>query len=98
MDEALIMSAVDLSGRGCNFFDVEFPAQKVGDFDTELASEFWDAFCYNAKITMHTRKLAGRNAHHIIEGVFKANARSLRKAVSIDEKNANEIPSTKGML
>ena len=98
MDEALIMAAVDISGRGCNFLDAEIPTEKVGDFDTELVNDFFDALAYNAKITLHIKKLAGRNSHHIIEGIFKAVARSLRKAVKIDPECANQIPSTKGTL
>ncbi len=98
MDEALIMAAVDISGRGCNFLDAEIPTEKVGDFDTELVNDFFDALAYNAKITLHIKKLAGRNSHHIIEGIFKAAARSLRKAVKIDPECANQIPSTKGTL
>lgn len=98
MDEALIMAAVDISGRGCSFTLAEIGTEKVGDFDTELVNEFFDAFAYNSKITLHIRKLAGKNAHHIIEGMFKATARTLRKAVAIDKDCANEIPSTKGTL
>ena len=98
MDEALIMVAADISGRGCCFTIAEIGAEKVGDFDTELVNEFFDAFAYNSKITLHIRKLAGKNAHHIIEGMFKATARTLRKAVAIDKACANEIPSTKGTL
>ena len=98
MDETLIMSAVDISGR--DFLDIrlDIPAEKVGDFDTELCEEFWFAFVREARITLHIRQLAGKNAHHIIEGVFKATARALAKATSIDENRANEIPSTKGVL
>ena len=98
MDEALIMVAADISGRGCSFIDAEIGAEKVGDFDTELVNEFFDAFAYNSKITLQIRKLAGRNSHHIIEGMFKATARTLRKAVAIDKACENEIPSTKGTL
>ena len=90
MDESLILSAVDISGRGGCYYDMELPAQKVGDFDTELDQEFWIAFAQNAGITLHLRKIAGRNTHHILEGGFKS--------VSIDPAFANEIPSTKGML
>lgn len=98
MDEALILTAVDISGRGLCCYDADTPSQKVGDFDTELSAEFWCAFAREAGVTLHVRKLAGMNSHHIIEGVFKSAARSLGAAVSVDEKYANEIPSTKGLL
>ena len=98
MDEALILTAVDVSGRGLCFYDATTPSQKVGDFDTELSSEFWFAFAREAGVTLHIRKLAGANSHHIIEGVFKSAARSLRAAVTIDKEFADEIPSTKGLL
>ena len=98
MDETLIMSAVDISGRDYLGIDLEIPTEKVGDFDTELCEEFWLAFVREAKITLHIRQLAGKNAHHIIEGVFKATARALSKATAIDPKKADEIPSTKGVL
>lgn len=98
MDEALILAAVDISGRGGYYSDMDIPAEKVGDFDTELVLEYFTAFAQNAGITLHVRKLAGKNSHHIIEGAFKAVARALRTAVSIDEKNANSVPSTKGCL
>ena len=98
MDESLILSAVDISGRGGCYYDMDLPAQKVGDFDTELDQEFWIAFAQNAGITLHLRKIAGRNTHHILEGGFKSVARSLKTAVSIDPAFANEIPSTKGLL
>ena len=98
MDEALILSAVDISGRGGCYYDLQIPTQKVGDFDTELDQEFWIAFAQNAGITLHLKQLAGRNSHHILEGGFKSVARSLREAVRIDPVFANEIPSTKGML
>lgn len=98
MDEALILSAVDLSGRSYLGYDLSIPTAKVGDFDTELVEEFWLAFVRNAACTLHIRMLAGNNSHHIIEGVFKSVARSLRKAVSINRAFANEIPSTKGII
>ena len=98
MDEALILSAVDISGRGGCYYALEIPTQKVGDYDTELDQEFWIAFAQNAGITLHIRQLAGRNSHHIIEGTFKSVARSLKAAVRIDPDFANEVPSTKGML
>ena len=98
MDEALILTAVDISGRGGCYYEVEMPTEKVGDFDTELCKEFFDAFAYNSGITTHMVKFAGLNSHHIIEGAFKSMARSLRKAVAIDRAFANDIPSTKGLL
>ena len=98
MDEALILSAVDLSGRGCLGYSLDIPTQKVGDFDTELCEEFWLGFVREAKCSLHLNKLAGVNSHHIIEGAFKAAARALRMAVAVDEKCADKIPSTKGTL
>ena len=98
MDETLILSAVDISGRSYLGYALEIPAQKVGTFDTELVEEFWLGFVRNARITLHIRLLAGTNSHHIIEGAFKSVARSLRAAVAIDPVAANEIPSTKGVL
>jgi len=98
MDESLILSAVDISGRGGLYFALDIPTQKVGDFDTELVEEFWRAFASDAGITLHLRQLAGSNSHHIIEGSFKSVARSLRTAVSVDKAFADEIPSTKGLL
>jgi len=98
MDEALILSALDLSGRAHLSYDASIRAKKVGTFDTELAEEFWAAFSRSAKMTLHIRQLAGRNSHHIIEGQFKSVARSLRTAVSIDPETAGQIPSTKGVL
>lgn len=98
MDEALILSALDFSGRSFFASSLDIKAQKVGDFDTELATEFWQAFVSNAGCTLHVRQLAGNNAHHIIEGIFKSCARSLRAAVAIDENFKNDIPSTKGVL
>ena len=98
MDESLILSAVDLSGRGLLAYDLKIPAEKVGTFDTELTEEFFRAFANNAGATLHIRQLAGGNSHHIIEGAFKSVARSLRTAVKIDPDTAGEIPSTKGVL
>ena len=98
MDEALILSALDISGRGESYYELDIPAQKVGDFDTELCEEFWRAFARDAGITLHLTQLAGKNSHHIIEGAFKSVARSLRTAVSIDAAFASDIPSTKGSL
>ena len=98
MDETLIMAAVDISGRDYAAIRLDIPAEKVGDFDTELCEEFWLAFVREAKLTLHVNQLAGKNAHHIIEGTFKAVARALGKATSIDESRKEEIPSTKGVL
>lgn len=98
MDEALIMTAVDISGRDCLVYDLDIPTEKVGDLDTELIEEFMTAFVRNAGITLHIKQLAGKNSHHIIEGAFKSLARALRIAVSADERKAGEIPSTKGNL
>ena len=98
MDESLILSAVDLSGRGGFYGELGIPTQKVGDFDTELCGEFFIALANNGGMTLHIRKITGANSHHIIEGAFKASARVLKEAVSLDEKFLNEIPSTKGLL
>ena len=98
MDEALILSAVDLSGRAFLNYALNIPTQKVGTFDTELCEEFWLAFVRTSQSTLHIRQLAGKNSHHIIEGAFKSVARSLRDAVAIDPLFANDIPSTKGVL
>lgn len=98
MDEALILTAVDLSGRGYLGCDLQIPTQKVGSFDTELVEEFWLGFVRNAEATLHIRQLAGTNSHHIIEGAFKSAGRSLRAAVAIEAAFADEIPSTKGVL
>ena len=98
MDEALILSAVDLSGRGYFVRDFDIKANKVGDFDTELVEEFFQAFAMNSGMTLHIRQLSGSNAHHIIEGAFKSVARSLKVAVSIDKDFASDMPSTKGVL
>ncbi len=98
MDEALILSAIDFSGRSYLVIDLKVKAAKVGDFDTELVEEFWMAFASNAGCTLHIREFCGNNAHHVIEGAFKSVARSCRMAVAIDEKFADSVPSTKGVL
>ena len=98
MDESLIAAAVDISGRDYLSINLDIMPTKVGDFDTELCEEFWYAFVREAKITLHVKQLAGKNAHHIIEGTFKAVARALGKATAIDQARKNEIPSTKGVL
>lgn len=98
MDEALVLCAVDVSGRGFLVFNVDIPTVKVGDFDTELVEEFFAAFCRNAGVTLNLRSLDGHNSHHIIEAAFKAAARALRLAVSADETCPDKIPSTKGLL
>lgn len=98
MDETLILSAIDLSGRGFFVREFDIKANKVGDFDTELVEEFFQALAMNAGMTLHIRQLAGSNAHHIIEGAFKSVARSLRAAVSIDKEFSGDMPSTKGVL
>ena len=97
MDESLIMASVDISGRGQAYCDLPIPAQKVGDFDTELAVEFFYAFARDAKLTLHVREIAGQNSHHIIEAAFKACGRAMRQACEMDER-VNGIPSTKGVL
>ncbi|MBR0348330.1 MAG: imidazoleglycerol-phosphate dehydratase HisB [Clostridia bacterium] len=98
MDEALILCAVDISGRDYLSYDLDIPTEKVGTFDTELVEEFMLAFTRNSDITLHIIQLNGTNSHHIIEGTFKCLARTLRQAVNIDEKFKDEIPSTKGVL
>ena len=98
MDESLILSAVDFSGRSFLGYGLKIPTEKVGTFDTELVEEFWYGFVRQAECALHIRQLTGTNSHHIIEGAFKSVARSLRQAVSIDEAYKNEIPSTKGVL
>lgn len=98
MDETLILAAADLSGRGGYYGALEIPTEKVGSFDTELVEEFWIAFAREAGVTLHLRQLAGRNSHHIIEGAFKAAARALREAVSLDRSDPERVPSTKGVL
>ena len=98
MDEALILCAVDISGRDYLSYALDIPAYKVGDFDTELTQEFFMAFVREAKITLHIRQMAGVNSHHIIEGAFKAVARALSYATSVNAAYANEVPSTKGVI
>ena len=98
MDESLILSAVDISGRSYLGFDLQIPTYKIGTFDTELVKEFFLAFVRQCPMSLHIRKLTGSNSHHIVEGAFKSVARSLKAAVAIDEKNPDTIPSTKGVL
>ena len=98
MDEALILVSLDVSGRGMLCFNANFKTEKIGTFDTQLVEEFFIAFATNSGITLHIRQLDGRNSHHIAEGMFKAVARALRKAVDLDPKASGEIPSTKGVL
>lgn len=98
MDEALILTAVDLSGRAYLAFSLGIPTARVGMFDTELVSEFFWGFVRNCPSSLHIKKMAGSNTHHIIEGAFKSFARTMREAVSIDEARRDEIPSTKGVL
>ena len=98
MDEALILTAVDISGRDYLAYGLDIPTQKVGTFDTELVKEFMLGFVRNADMTIHIVQLAGENSHHIIEGTFKSLARTLKKAVEIDPEYADEVPSTKGVL
>ena len=96
MDEALIQTAVDISGRSFLGYGLEIPTEKIGTFDTELVEEFWLAFVRQCPMSLHIRQLAGKNSHHIVEGTFKSVARSLKAAVALD--GTNEIPSTKGVL
>ena len=98
MDEALIQTAVDLSGRSYLSCGLELPTEKVGSFDCELAEEFFAAFARSAELTLHIRQLAGKNSHHIIEGAFKSVARALRAAAEPDPRFAEALPSTKGVL
>ena len=96
MDEALILSAVDISGRSCLCYGLEIPTEKIGTFDTELVEEFFLGFTRHCPMSLHLKQLAGKNAHHIVEGAFKSVARSLKEAVALD--GSGEIPSTKGVL
>lgn len=98
MDEALILTAIDLSGRSMLVKEFDIKASKVGDFDTELLEEFLLAFTRSANCTLHVRQLSGSNAHHILEGTFKCLARALKQAVSLDKDFLDEVPSTKGVL
>lgn len=98
MDETLILSAVDFSGRAFLSYQTQIRAKKVGEFDVELAEEFWLSFVRNCQCTLHIKQLDGKNAHHILEGIFKSVARSFKAAVMIEEKYKDEIPSSKGVL
>lgn len=98
MDEALILCAVDISGRGGYYDGLDIPTEKIGSFDTQLVYEFMEAFANHAGLTLHLRQVCGRNSHHIVEGAFKALGRALRQAVTVEERFKDEIPSTKGML
>lgn len=98
MDETLVMSAVDISGRSHLEYSAEVKAKRVGNFDTELVEEFFEAFVRSAKITLHIVKMNGKNSHHILEAVYKSVARSLKQAVAIEEAFKDEVPSTKGVL
>ena len=98
MDEALVLVATDISGRPYLGFSLDVPAKRVGNFDTELVSEFFYSFVRNAKLTLHINKLAGKNTHHIIEGCFKAFGRVMDEATLIDPRRADVLPSTKGVL
>ena len=98
MDEALVMSAIDISGRSYLGLDLPLRAKKVGDFDTELVEEFWLGFVRKANVTLHIKKLAGTNTHHIIEGAYKSVGHTLQKAVKIEQEYKDEVPSTKGVL
>ena len=98
MDEALLLTAVDLSGRGMLCCQLDIPTEKVGTFDTELVEEFFLSLARRANLTLHIRQFSGKNSHHIIEGAFKGLGRALRQAVAIDPALGGEVPSTKGVL
>ena len=98
MDEALVLCAIDLSGRSCLRYSANIPSQKIGLFDTELVQEFFAALSRSAGMTLHIKQLDGENSHHIVEAMFKALGRALKQAVAIDPAFADEIPSTKGVL
>jgi len=98
MEESLCAVGLDLSGRGSLYFDVVFTSEKIGPFDVELVEEFLRAFCVNGGINMHVDLVRGSNSHHIAESIFKATARALRRAVQIDPRLPDDVPSTKGVL
>lgn len=98
MDEALILCAVDISGRGALVWDVDIPIDSISTFDTQLAKEFFIALATNAGMTLHLHEISGENSHHLIEACFKACARALRNAVEIDLRAQDSLPSTKGMI
>lgn len=98
MDESLVLSAIDLSGRVHLGFRMSIPTEKIGDFDSELIEEFFYGFVRGSKATLHIKQMDGTNSHHLAEAAFKSVGRSIRQAVSIDERFANEMPSTKGVL
>lgn len=98
MDEALVLCALDLSGRACLAYEAAIPTQKVGSFDTELTEEFFQGLCRTMGLTLHLRQLAGRNSHHIIEAMFKALGRALKQACALDPEGLDQVPSTKGVL
>lgn len=98
MDEALVLVVVDISGRGILVTDIDFPSEKIGEFDTELVKEFLLAFTRECGVTLHVKQMYGENSHHIAEGIFKGLGRALNQATAIDEKYKDEIPSTKGVL
>lgn len=98
MDETLVLAAVDVSGRGQLHYHMDLPIEIIGTFDTTLAQEFWVAFASNAELTLHIRSVQGRNSHHLIEASFKAAARALMQAATVNPRIAGELPSTKGVL
>lgn len=98
MEETLVTTALDLSGRYYMVFDPKFPSPKIGDFDSELVEDFWQAFAANLLCNFHVHLHYGRNSHHISEAIFKASARALRMAVEVDPRMAGQVPSTKGTL
>ena len=98
MEEALVLVALDLSGRPLLAFDAPVPAEQIGNYDPDLTEEFFTALTRSGGITLHVRLLSGRNSHHIVEGVFKGVAKALRIAVEVDPRAAGEVPSTKGVL
>ena len=98
MDEALVLCAVDLSGRSCLRLTADIPSRKIGTFDTELVEEFFLAFTRSCGAALHIRQMDGTNSHHIVEAMFKAFGRAMREAASFDEAAKDEIPSTKGVL